>query len=104
MAQIFTGTDPQSLAVDIMARYTRVIDSEMVKITQITPEQQAVLGIESLPCMIVTDRWKYHPDFLSKLIVYMKKIILYSMNTINLKFSIMFKILKINNELLIGFL
>ena len=77
MAQIFTGTDPQSLAVDIMARYTRVIDSEMVKITQITPEQQAVLGIESLPCMIVTDWGKYHPDFLSKLIVYMKKIIFY---------------------------
>lgn len=58
MAQIFTGSDPKSLAVDIMARYTRAIDSELVKITQITPEQQAVLGLESLPCMIVTEEAK----------------------------------------------
>lgn len=58
MAQIFTGTDPKSLAVDIMARYTRVVDSEVVKITQVTPEQQAVLGLESLPCMIATEEGK----------------------------------------------
>ena len=55
MAQIFTGTDPRSLAVDIMATYTRVVDSGSIKITHITSDQQAVLGIETLPCMIVTD-------------------------------------------------
>lgn len=55
MSQIFLGTDPKSLAVDIMAKYTRSVDAELVHLTKVTPEQQAVLNLESVPIMIVTE-------------------------------------------------
>jgi len=55
MAQIFLGTDPRSLAVDIMAKYTRAVDSDHVKITKVTPEVQKELKIASVPCMIITE-------------------------------------------------
>jgi methionine--tRNA ligase beta chain len=58
MAQIFLGKDRTSRAVDIMARYTRAIDADLVKITEVTPEQQKVLEIATVPCMIVTEAGK----------------------------------------------
>ncbi|CAI2369603.1 unnamed protein product [Moneuplotes crassus] len=55
MTQIFLGTNLKSLAVEIMAKYTRAIDAELVKITTLTPEVQKETGIPTLPCMIVTE-------------------------------------------------
>ena len=58
MAQIFLGKNLKSLAVELMAKYTRAVDAELVKITKITPEEQKVLNILSVPCMIVSDAEK----------------------------------------------
>jgi methionine--tRNA ligase beta chain len=55
MAQIFLGKNLRSLAVDIMAKYTRAVDADLVKITQVTEDQQKVLNIATTPCMIVTE-------------------------------------------------
>jgi aminoacyl tRNA synthase complex-interacting multifunctional protein 1 len=55
MSQIFIGKDPRSLAVDIMAKYTRAVDADLVKVNEVTVEQQKVLGLATLPCMIVTE-------------------------------------------------
>lgn len=58
MAQIFLGNNPKSLAVELISRYTRAVDSDIVKLSTITPEEQQVLGITSLPCLIATEGGK----------------------------------------------
>jgi aminoacyl tRNA synthase complex-interacting multifunctional protein 1 len=55
MAQIFLGKNLRSLAVDIMAKYTRAVDADLVKITTITEAEQKVLNIATTPCMVVTE-------------------------------------------------
>lgn len=55
MAQIFLGKNPRSLAVDIMAKYTRAVDADLVKTNEVTGDQQKVLGIATTPCMVVTE-------------------------------------------------
>lgn len=55
MAQIFLGKCPRSLAVNMMARYTRAIDADLVKITEVTPDQQKALDIATVPCMVVSE-------------------------------------------------
>lgn len=55
MAQIFLGNNAKSLAVDIMAKYTRAVDADLVQISRVTAEQQKCLDIPTVPCMIVTE-------------------------------------------------
>ena len=58
MAQIFLGNDPKSMAVELIAKYTRAVDSDLVKLNEVTPEHQKELAIPSLPCMLVTEDGK----------------------------------------------
>lgn len=55
MAQIFLGKNLRSLAVDIMAKYTRAVDADLVKLTTVTEAEQKVLNISTTPCMIVSE-------------------------------------------------
>ena len=55
MSQIFLGTDVRSLAVELMAKYTRAVDSEIVTLSPTTEDQAKVLGLASLPCLLATE-------------------------------------------------
>jgi aminoacyl tRNA synthase complex-interacting multifunctional protein 1 len=55
MAQIFLGKNSSSLAVELMAKYSRAVDSDLVKLVQTTPDEAKVLGISSLPTLVATE-------------------------------------------------
>ena len=55
MSKIFVGSDSRSLAVEWFAKYTKAVDNDHVVIVQASPDDQEILNIPILPCLLVKE-------------------------------------------------